>query len=85
MKEQLRWILNQMLEDAQQDDPDKRFYKLSDKDLIASINSFAEYFQGKQNRTSAEGVGTDTKIQIEYVTQNDSSVQTAERDETNQD
>jgi hypothetical protein len=67
MKDKLREILNTLLDDATTEDNTQRFYKLSDKDLIASINTFAEYFEPKQNRSTAQDVGSDSTIKIEYV------------------
>jgi len=47
-------ILETLLDDALEADLKKRFYKISDKDLLAAINVLAQYFEPKQQNTNTK-------------------------------
>jgi len=46
-------ILDRLLKDALEES-DNRFYKISDKDLLAAINVLAQYFEPKQQNTNTK-------------------------------
>jgi len=50
MKDKLQQIYWVLLDDALVD-PEERFYKMSDKDLLTLISNIGEYFNPKQTRS----------------------------------
>ena len=52
MKEQIKRIYQMMLDDAEETDPGKKVFKLTDKDLLTLINSYGEFFIPKQIRST---------------------------------
>ena len=51
-EEKLSQIFERLLDDAEQEEPSHRFYKVSDKDLLTLINGMSENWIPKQVRST---------------------------------
>ena len=65
-KDHLSDILDQMLEDAAEQDPKRRFYRLADDKLLTLISNLGEYFVHKINRGTDEEGSIDSLITVVY-------------------
>ena len=66
--EKISSILDRLLDDADTENPLDRFYKISDKDMLAAINILSEYFVAKEQRISSDAIKASTKpIEIIHI------------------